>query len=223
MSLPTSEIQSLSPSALLELFVLDATPCGGGVYYFHAGTNELGTAVIWQGQTYQPFPVQAEGFEWSSKGTLPRPKLTVAALDGMIGGLVRDLEDLVGAKVVLKRCFAKHLDASNFTGGNPDADPTACYPDEPWIVERKTLETADLIAFELATPIDVQNARIPARRIHANVCGWNDSPVCPFSSGQLCAKTLAACKTHAATDGAALPEFAGGLPFGAFPGTARIR
>lgn len=217
MSLPVSEIQALSPSALIELFVLDATPCGGSVYYFHAGTNELGTSVVWQGQTYQPFPVQAEGFEWSSKGTLPRPKLRVAALDGLIGGLVRDLEDLVGAKVTLKRCFAKHLDAANFAGGNPSADPTACYPDEPWVVERKTIETSDVIEFELATPMDVQNARIPARRIQALICPWvYKGTECGYAGAlPTCGKTLEECKTHFG----ATAE----LPFGGFPGTRLVK
>lgn len=217
MSVPHAEIQSLTPTALIELFILDASPCGGGVYHFHAGTNQLGTPVVWQGQAYDPFPVQAEGFEWSSKGVLPRPKLRVAALDGLVGGLVRDLDDLVGARVTLKRTFAKYLDAANFPGGvNPTADPASCYPDEPWVVERKTLETMDVIEFELVTPMDQQNSRIPGRRINANVCGWlYKGPECGYAGAlPTCGKTLAECKAH----------FPGAdLPMGAFPGTARVR
>lgn len=218
MSIPYAEIQNLAATAVLEFFVLDATPCGGSVYYFHAGTNQVGTSVTWQGQTYAPMPIQAEGFEWSSKGTLPRPKLRVAALDGLVGGLVRDLEDLVGARVTRKMCFAKHLDAVNFPGAyNPTADPTACWPDEPWIVERKTLEDDQIIEFELVTPMDVQNARVPARRITANVCGWvYKGTECGYVGAlPTCGKTLAECKAHfgATAD----------LSFGAFPGTARVR
>jgi len=218
VSIPYAEIQNLAPTAVLEFFVLDATPCGGSVYYFHAGTNQLGTSVVWQGQTYAPMPIQAEGFEWSSKGTLPRPKLRVAALDGLVGGLVRDLEDLVGARVTRKMCFAKHLDAVNFPGAyNPTADPTACWPDEPWIVERKTLEDDQILEFELVTPMDVQNARVPARRITANVCGWvYKGTECGYVGAlPTCGKTLAECKAHfgATAD----------LAFGAFPGTARVR
>jgi lambda family phage minor tail protein L len=218
VSVPLTQIQSLSPTAVVELFVLDATACGGTVYRFHAGTNALGTSVVWQGQTFSPFPIQAEGFEWSSKGTLPRPKLRVAAMDGLVGGLVRDLEDLVGASVILKRTFAKYLDAVNFTGGvNATADPTACWHDEPWVIERKTLESAEVIEFELVSPMDVQNAMIPKRRITANICPWAYKGTECGYAGALgtCAKTLADCRTHfgAAAD----------LPFGAFPGTARVR
>jgi len=218
LSLPLTEIQSLAPTAILELFVLDATACGGAVYRFHAGTNGLGASVVWQGYTYTPFPIQAEGFEWSSKGTLPRPKLRVAALDGVVGGLVRDLEDLIGATVTLKRCFAKHLDAANFSPAvNAYADPTACWPDEPWVVERKSLETSDVIEFELVTPLDVQNAKIPQRRVTANVCHWAfKGTECGYSGATAtCGKRLADCQTiwGATAD----------LPFGGFPGSARVR
>ena len=53
----TSELQKLQPSSIIELFQLDATPFGGEIYYFHAGTNNLTTNVVWQAQTYSPFPV----------------------------------------------------------------------------------------------------------------------------------------------------------------------
>jgi len=217
VTLPYSEIQSLAPTAILEFFVLDATVCGGSVYRFHAGTNQLGGSVVWQGNTYLPAPIQAEGFEWSSKGTLPRPRLRVAALDGLVGGLVRDLEDLIGATVTRKMCCARHLDAVNFPGNyNPTADSTACWPDEPWIVERKTLEDKETVEFELCSPMDVQNAMIPKRRITANVCPWvYKGTECGYAGAlPTCAHTLADCKTH-------FPSV--DLPFGAFPGTARVK
>ena len=218
MSVPLTEVQSLSPSAEVWLWVLDATALGGGLYRFHSGTNQLGTAVVWQGVTYSPMPIKVDGLEWSSKGVLPRPRLRVAALDGVIGGLVRDLDDLVGASVTLKRTFARYLDAVNFPGSyNPTADPTAALPDEPWVVERKTLETSDVIEFELVSPLDAQNAQIPKRRVNANVCVWAyKGTECGYAGAlPTCAKTLAACKDHfgATAD----------LPFGAFPGTARVR
>ncbi|EMU3266937.1 TPA: phage minor tail protein L, partial [Shigella sonnei] len=48
-----ADIQSLSPSALIELFVLDmSNTTSGGKLFFHAGTNELMQPVVWQGVTY---------------------------------------------------------------------------------------------------------------------------------------------------------------------------
>lgn len=224
MSLPIAEILKADPSAELYVFILDATVCGGGITLIAPEPNVLGTSLVWQGVAYTAMPIQVEGFEWTSKGTLPRPKLKVAALDGVIGAMVRDYGDLVGATVTVKHFFARHLDAVNFPGGiNANADPTACWPDEPWIIERKALESADVIEFELCTPMDQQNAVIPKGRITANVCQWQDAAICPFSVGGLCGKKLANCKTHSTTDGVGLPAFVGGLPFGGFPGTARVR
>ena len=54
----TSEIQKLAPSAVIELFVLDLSLFNEGVVRFHAGTNELRRQVVWQGNTYEPFPIQ---------------------------------------------------------------------------------------------------------------------------------------------------------------------
>lgn len=224
MTVPIAETLKPDPSAPLHFYMLDATVCGGGITYIAPEPNALGNYPVWQGQEYVPLPIQAEGFEWTTKGMLPRPKLRVSALDGTIGALIRDYDDLVGASVTLKRCFARHLDAVNFPGGvNPTADPTAEFEDEPWIIERKTLETADVIEFELCTPLDQQNATIPKARVTANVCGHQDAAVCPFSVGGLCGKKLTNCQTHSTTDGVGLPAFAGGLPFGGFAGTARVR
>lgn len=208
MTVPYSEIFSLSPTAVIELFVLDASGItGGGVHYFHAGTNEIGGDIVWQGQAYQRFPVQASGFETSSKGTLPRPKLLVSNVDGIVGALIRDLDDLVGARVTRKRCFARHLD------GMPGADPDAHWPDEPWEINQKSAETSTSIEFELVAPLDAQGCKMPRRVINANFCNWDpgSSEVCIFISG--CKRRLADCKAN-------YPGLQA-LPFGGFPGTRR--
>ncbi len=45
-----ADIQSLSPSALIELFELDmSVTTSGGKLYFHAGTNGLSQPIVWQG------------------------------------------------------------------------------------------------------------------------------------------------------------------------------
>ncbi len=110
----TSEIQKLEPSAIIELFELDATAFGGDLLRFHAGTNGLRQNLVWQGNTYTAFPVQASGFDLSGNGQLPRPKLQVANITGAITLLVLTYDDLLGAKVTRKRTLAKYLDAVNF-------------------------------------------------------------------------------------------------------------
>lgn len=110
----TSEIQKLEPSAIIELFELDATAFGGDLLRFHAGTNGVRQNLVWQGNTYTAFPVQASGFDMSGNGQLPRPKLQVANVTGAITLLVLTYDDLLGAKVTRKRTMAKYLDAVNY-------------------------------------------------------------------------------------------------------------
>ena len=110
----TSEIQKLEPSAIIELFEMDATAFGGDLLRFHAGTNGLRQNLVWQGNAYTAFPIKASGFDMSGNGQLPRPKLQVANVTGAITLLVLTYDDLLGAKVTRKRTMAKYLDAVNY-------------------------------------------------------------------------------------------------------------
>ena len=223
MAVPTLDMQKLDPGALWEGFVLDATALGGGVTRFHGGRNQVLGSVVWQGNTYSPYPIQASGFDMSSKGVLPRPTIRVANVDGMVGGLLRTYQDLVGATVTRKRTFVKYLDAVNFTGGtNPTADPTAAFPDDVFFVERKATETKEMVEFELVAACDMQGLFLPRRVIQATVCPWvYKGTECGYV-GALgsCSKlldlagTANGCGAHFGTTSA--------LPFGGFPGAGTI-
>ena len=87
MIMPTiqTELQSLSPSALVELFELDMTNLPGGqIERFHAGTNTLTQPVVWQGNTYMAAPIEVEGFDVTTKGALPRQKIRIANVGGAL-------------------------------------------------------------------------------------------------------------------------------------------
>lgn len=228
----TSEIQKLEPSAIVELFEMDATAFGGDLLRFHAGTNGLLQNLVWQGNTYTAFPIKASGFDLSGNGQLPRPKLQVANVSGAITVLVLTYDDLLGAKITRKRTLAKYLDAVNFPGGtNPSADPTAEFADDIFYIDRKATETRDVVEFELAAAFDVAGIQLPRRQIIQNVCVWryrggecgytgtnyfdaNDAPV--GSAGlDVCGKRLTSCE---ARFGANNP-----LPFGSFPAAGLTR
>jgi len=227
-----SDIQKLEPGAIIELFVLDATLLGGAVNRFHAGTNELTSAVVWQANTYQPFPVEADGFDKNSKGVIPRPTLRVANVNGLIGSLIQQFNDLVGAKITRKRTLVKYLDAANFTGGvNPTADPNEEFPDDVFFVNRKSVENKIAVEFELAAAWDVSGITLPLRQVVQNVCPWvYRSPECSYAGGPVakvddtptaipeedqCGKRIVSCKLR-------FGDFAV-LPFGAFPGVGLIQ
>jgi len=228
----SSEIQSLSPSAVIELFVLDAGAIGGDVFRFHAGTNALRGKLIWQAKEYLPFPVQVSGFEFSGTGQLPRPKIVVANLTGVMTTLLLELDDLLGAKFTRKRTLAKFLDGANFpSGSNPTADPTAEFADDIFFVDRKISENRDIVEFELASSFDLQGVKLPRRQIIQNICPWkyrgaecgytgssffdaNDIPVGSIAQ-DACGKRLSSCKARFGQNAE--------LPFGGFPAAGLIR
>lgn len=219
------DLQTLNAKAIVELFELDATGVGGELFRFHNGKNGLNADVVWQGNTYIAFPIEAEGFEFNGKGQLPRPVLRVANVTGILGALVRSYQDLIGCKVTRKRTLLKYLDAVNFSGGNANADPTASLPDDIYFVDRKATENKMLVEFELAAAFDVQGVQLPRRFIVQNVCQWRyrgtecgysgstylDAADQPVGSPALdvCGKRLTSCKAR-------FGEVAE-LPFGGFP------
>ena len=110
-----ADIQSLEQTALIELYVLDATNLpGGGLTYFHAGTNKLQQPVVWQGNTYEPMPIEASGFDVTTQGAAPRPKVRIANVNGLLSASVKAFDDFVGCKISRKRTYAKYLDIINF-------------------------------------------------------------------------------------------------------------
>lgn len=225
-----ADIQSLAASAIVELFELDAMLLGApSKLYFHAGTNELGTAVVWQGVSYVTLPIEASGFEWSGKGQIPRPKVRLANTDGLFGALVAQYASLLGAKVTRRKTLAKFLDAVNFSGGvNPTADPTQSFPDEIYFIDRKAVENPVYIEFELASALDLPGVMLPRRQFISNTCSWryrgaecgyagaasydiNDAP----AAVDACGKRLSSCKLRFGAYAV--------LPFGGFPGAGMLR
>lgn len=227
------DIQSLSMDAVIELFILDFSSIqAGGILKFHAGTNELRQNIVWQGEEYLALPIEAEGFDVSTRGTLPRPRIRVANTDGIFSAQVSESDDLVGAKVVRKRTFIKYLDAINFTDGiNPTANPDQHFPDDIWFVEQKISENRFSIEWELSSALDLHGVLLPARQVVMDSCSWEyrkegcgyagsfyfdtlDQPV-SFEAQDVCGKRLSSCKART-------PGFPGGiLPFGGFPGAKR--
>ena len=105
-----SDLQKNNPSAIIELFELelDSTLHGSQstmTYRFHAGSNlDLNKEVLWQGNTYLRYPVEASGFAFQ-KGQLPRPQITISNALSLISAVMLEVNlitagnDLTGAKV----------------------------------------------------------------------------------------------------------------------------
>tara|TARA_Y100000004_G_scaffold181426_1_gene227095 strand:- start:668 stop:1561 length:894 start_codon:yes stop_codon:yes gene_type:complete len=229
-----ADLSALSPDAIIELFELhyDNTLHGSTeILRWHAGSNADVTGnITWNGNDYVRLPVQAEGFEYTNTGTLPRPTLAVANLDGVVTALLLDVNattvgnDLTGAKVKRIRTLKKFLD------GESAADPYATFPVEEWFIDRKATESRDVVSFELASKFDLSNKQLPNRQVVANICQWQyRSSECSYtgsdyfdvnnnSVGTLaqdaCGKRLSSCKKRFGENGE--------LPFGSFPGAGLL-
>lgn len=233
MTTPTSiqeQIQSLEPSAIIELFQLQLTLAVNGVdatFYYHAGTNSLTADVVFAGVTYAATPIEMEGFEVSSKGTLPRPTMRVANTTGAISGLLLFYNPLQ-AKVTRIRTCKKFLDAVNFSGGNPTADPTAKFENDIYYIDRVSKENLQLVEFEMTSKLDLMNLQLPNRQI-MEYCPWryrgaecgykgtayfdaNDIAV-NSPSADICGKRFYSCKIRFESQG--ITDF----PHGGFPGS----
>ncbi len=219
MTVPVSALQEAAPGAIIELFELQLNTAQHGtndLYRFHAGTslNNNGS-VFWGGNEYIPFPIEADGFEYSGNGQLQRPKIRVSNILSTITALILTLPDgLEGAKVTRIRTLARYIDAVNFPGGvSPySPDPTAEFPREIYTIDRKTVENRDVVEFELAAAFDLAGVSAPKRQCITNICQWvYKSTECGYTGAlPTCLKTLTDCKAHFG----ATAE----LPFGSFPG-----
>ena len=169
-----SDLQSITPSAVIELFTLQLSTALHGantIYRFHAGSNlNANGKILWAGNEYLRFPVQASGFAFQ-KGQLPRPKITISNATGLISSILLTVNetttgnDLTGATVTRIRTLAKFLDKENFINNtNPTEDPTAEFPKEIYAIDRKSTETREIVEFELAAPTDLAGVRIPKRQ-----------------------------------------------------------
>ena len=169
-----SDLQKTNPSAIIELFELelDSTLHGSQptmTYRFHAGSNlDLNRQVVWQGNTYLRYPVEASGFAFQ-KGQLPRPQITISNTLSLMSAVMLEVNevtagnDLTGSKVTRIRTLAKFLDAGNFSGGNGDAANNE-FPREIYYIDRKAAENRDIVTFELASISDLAGIRLPKRQ-----------------------------------------------------------
>tara|TARA_R100000329_G_scaffold106324_1_gene87206 strand:- start:1517 stop:2092 length:576 start_codon:yes stop_codon:yes gene_type:complete len=177
MAIPTSELQKINPSAIIELFELQLIASIHGsdqLFRYHSGSNQNGNGeIVWQGNSYTRFPVEAEGFEFTGKGQIPRPTLTVSNVLSTLTTLIASVNaftpanDLNGAKLTRIRTTADNLDAINFSGGsNPFGTPSSNkFPDEVFFLDRKVLENREVVQYELVSALDLANVRVPKRQI----------------------------------------------------------
>lgn len=213
------ELTNLTPSSLMTFFEIDFTNVvqsinsslvkdsneiglfpnfeqgKENILRFHNNIKVFNSYIIWQGKTFFPAPIMAEGFEITSRGVLPSPTLSLTSQTeegiealSIIRRVIRKYGDIVGAKVTRIRTFAKFLDKNNFSDiSSPDSqrgiyasnfpeeyepDPYAELPRDVFFVERKASEDKTSITYELSSSLDVEGVKLPRRVVTASKCGF---------------------------------------------------
>ena len=211
------ELTNLTPSSVVTFFEIDissilkdkgivpdltkeaesigfapAKDVADGILRFHNNIKIFNSYVVWQGKTYYPAPIQAEGFESTSKGVLPRPTLSIASQSqtgsdqlALLKHEIRKLGDIINAKVTRRRTFAKYIDRVNFLGQSAkstrssgtlpqgyEPDPYAELPKDIYFIERKATENKNVLTYELSSILDLEGIKIPKRVIVSDKCVW---------------------------------------------------
>lgn len=214
------ELGNLDPSTLLSFFEIDLSSVVGSIssslikdyeevnpvlpnfedskdniLRFHNNIRVFDSYIFWQGKTFFPAPIQAEGYEISSRGILPTPRLSMSSQSdqeteilSLIRRAIRKYGDIVGAKVTRIRTYAKFLDKNNFadiakydgTDGSylsafPEGyepDPYAELPRDIFFIERKASESKTAIVYELSSSLDVEGIKLPRRTVQSKKCGF---------------------------------------------------
>lgn len=189
--------------------------------------------VAFGGISYTPFPLLIEGISWTTRGAMPRPRVTVPDIDSYFTQLLVGYENLLACPVSRTRVFASNLD------GGPDPDSTSFFGPETWYVDRVARHRAgEEVVLELANPLDLQGKMLPGRQVIRDSCTHvyrkhNGTTFvmgsCPYAGGSFfkadgtvtifpgedsCGKRLKDCKLR-------FPNAA--LPTRAFPGVGKYR
>lgn len=155
--------QSLAPGTRIELFDFDATKIGGDFVRWVSAFKSP-TPISWQGNTYVPLPIEAEGFEVTGTGTIPRPTLRISNVLLVPGAIINELGDPLGAVVTRWVTFEKFLD------GESDADAHQHFLPQIFTVERKITQNKVFVQFELSSAIDQEGRLLPRRQAVRDTC-----------------------------------------------------
>lgn len=182
MSVINKDLEAIYIDAEIELFKIDISKAyplvSPNVFYFTSNTQADKTNILYRGITYQPLPIQSDGFEITSNGSLPTPSVRIANVQSIIGDLCDSYNDLKGAKVTRTKTLAKYLD----NGATPN--PTAYLPEDIYYISQKGEETKLSVVFKLASAFDLEQVNIPSRKIQANFCTAtyrNADSGCPYA------------------------------------------
>ena len=171
------EVAKLDPSQFLTLIELDGTNLGlSDVQRFFPATTSTYEPIEYNGYTYNPMPVSVTGSMRRAEGAQDRPRIQFGNLGAYMTALTRVYNDLVGAKITIRRVLK---DTMGWT--NPPE-----FPLESFEIFRKTRADKFVVEFELRSQLDLDGIKYPRRRVLSDYCSWTyrDGMTCPVSGAR---------------------------------------
>lgn len=204
--------------------------------------------IIWKGKRYIPFPFETEGYEISTRGTLPKPKIIFSNQTQVdqydyffriIKNAIRSVGDIIGLKITRRRTFLKFLDAVNFKSGGGiiddsdfiiDPNSLAELPQDVYFIDRKLRESKNSLEYEMSSILDLENIRLPLRTMYAESCSFDyRGEGCEYNSGNFYTNQNHADGRPVATDQdkdmitiLGIPNVTAGSPLQWIPSTAGV-
>ncbi|MGY2048922.1 phage minor tail protein L [Methylobacterium sp. JK268] len=230
--------QSLTPGDLVALFIIDLSPLNVNQQFAFTSEADKNRGVIqFRGIRYTPLDVKAEGFAFTNQGAMPQPKISVSNATRMMSSAALLYQDLIGARLYRTRTYAQFLD------GAPLADPEAAYAQDAYRFEQKIEHSKRQIVWSLASDMDQEGRQLPGRTIIREICMWRyrrwdpaagafnyDHVECPYTGdkafdrfGNPTTSDKDEPSRHVNTCCKVRFGARAQLPFGGFPGVARVR
>ncbi len=234
------KVQLSAPGTFLDLFDIDLTPVNqaAGKLYFYPGSNENASlgSVPWLGNTYLPMPIEISNIEYTGKGAIPRPTLTVSNVFGFVSQLIGQYGTIGGIILTRWQTFTDYLD----NGPTPTAD--GHLPVDVYFFDRIAKMNKVEVQIEMRSALDYQGVKLPVRQVIRDACGlvyrvWNATAqefnytnvTCPYVGSAYFDATGTAQNNPALDvcskqlDNGCLLRFTSGpVPFGGFPGVQQF-
>lgn len=217
---------SLSPDAVITLFIIDATVLGGGVEY----CTNCGADVSFGGQVYTHYSAKLSGFAIREDGKSNGPTVQIVT-NTWLRAFLKLYDQGRGAKFTRLRTYRRFLD----DGDEPDATQT--FPPEIYYVERMSQSDDATVEWELSNILDLEGLEFPIRRVLSDHCDytyrrWNGVAfvmgTCPYTGSSMWDRNDVATsdpsKDHCANkfSGHRLRFSPGPLFFRGFPGVGQV-
>ena len=182
------EVQKLEMApdeAFVTLYEVELTE-GSEPLYFHAENTENvikfnNGASGTQPKEYNPFPMVIEGVEIRGDGAQNRPTVIIpnveslfrsgSAFDTDLTDNINDfeLEDLIGKRITRRQTLSKYVEE---VGVDTTRTSHFQFPKATYIIDRIASKNSIAVQFELASPFDLSDVKVPSRVVTGKYCPW---------------------------------------------------